>query len=87
MKQSKMPTPRIKKIMDAFNQRLTEYIPSRMSFLDEQGRWQKDPGEVWEKASAELWYRLWERSAVSGRPSDLENLATILTSRRPIGGS
>ncbi|MBU1355724.1 MAG: HEAT repeat domain-containing protein, partial [Candidatus Edwardsbacteria bacterium] len=67
--------------MSAFNQRLAEYIPSRMSFLDEQGRWQKDPGEVWEKASAELWYRLWEQATASGRPADFENLVTILASR------
>jgi WD40 repeat protein len=51
-----------------------------MSFLDEQGRWQKDPGEVWEKASAELWYRLWERAG-AGQQAELENLATALTAR------
>jgi len=76
-----MPTPRIKKIMGAFNQRLAEYLPGRMSFLDEQGRWRKDPGEVWEKASAELWYRLWEQATASGRPEEFENLAIILALR------
>ena len=80
MKKSKMPAPRINKIVDAFNRLLAEYLPGRMSFLDEQGRWQKDPGEVWEKASAELWYRLWEQSGAR-QQAELENLATTLMAR------